>query len=229
LVSVRRSDEKQNDIWLLSPSSKKCRQLTNTAANEYSPQLEPSGEFYSVVRQIEGEPIDQQVYQFPTQGGSYSSLTPNARDVGYYAWLRPDELALYRLEGESNRLMADDLTSQKMKKITNAIGRTLVADGNRGLYYIHKFSDTYWYIKKYDETSTVIEVIAETPSKSEDFALAPDGTFFIGQGQKLMYLSNADQNTWKECGDLSIYGIQHISRLAVSHDGKQLALVSTKD
>jgi hypothetical protein len=229
LVSVRKAGETQNDIWLLSTAAKKCRQLTSTKANEYSPQLELAGDYYSVVRQVEGEPINQQVFQFHTYGGQYESLAADIKDVGYYAWLKPDALALYRIEGESNQLMMYTPDTHKSKRITTAIGRTLIADGKGSVYYIHKFSETYWYIKKYSETSTVIDVIAETPSKSEDFAIAPDGTFFMGKDQKLMYLSAEDHTAWKECADLSIYGIQHISRMAVSKDGKQLALVATKE
>ncbi len=229
LVSVRKAGESQNDIWLLSPATRRCRQLTDTKANEYSPQLDPAGEYYSVVRQVTGEPMDQQVYRFPVFGGKYESLTPDLRDVGYYAWLRPDELALYRIEGESNRLASYIIAGHKSKKITSAIGRTMIAEGKGSVYYIHKFSETYWYIKKFTDTSTVIDVIAETPSKSEDFAIAPDGTFFMGKDGQLYFWSPSGEHIWKECGDLSIYGIQHISRMAVSPDGKQLALVATKE
>jgi hypothetical protein len=229
LVSVRKANEAQNDIWLLSPSTKKCRPLTKTAANEYSPQLQSTGDYYSVVRQVEGDPINQQVFRFPVRGGSYESLTPDIKDIGYYAWLTTSDLAIYRIEGEANRLMMYSPINKKSKQITSSVGRTLVSDGLGSLYYVHKFSETYWYIKKFNEKATVIDVIAETPAKSEDFAIAPDGTFFMGKDQKLMYLVPGGQAMWKECGDLSMYGIHHISRMAISKDGKQLALVATKE
>jgi hypothetical protein len=229
LVSVRKAGEMQNDIWLLSPNTKKYRQLTNTKSNEYSPQLEQNKLNYSVVRQVEGEPIDQQVFQFPVSGGNYESLTPDIKDIGYYAWLKPGELALYRIEKESNRLVSYMSADHKFKPITTAVGRTLISDGKGSVYYVHKFSDTYWYLKKFSNTSAVIDIIAETPSKSEDFALAQDGTFFMGKDQKLMYLTAADKNNWKECADLSAYGIHHITRMALSPDGKQLAIVATRE
>jgi len=229
IVSVRKAGETQNDIWLLSPSTKKYRRLTNTKANEYSPQLEPSALNYSVVRQVEGEPIDQQVFEFPIRGGRYESLTGDIKDIGYYTWMKPDELGLYRIEGPSNRLVNYSLKDRISKPITSSVGRTLKSDGLGSVYYVHKFSDTYWYIKKYNEHSTVIDVIAETPSKSEDFVIAPDGTFFMGKGQKLVYLSPTDRTKWEECSDLSIYGIKHITRMAISTDGKQLAIVATKE
>jgi len=51
----------------------------------------------------------------------------------------------------------------------------------------------------------------------------------MGKGQHLVYLSPADKNNWKECADLSVYGILHITRMSISPDGKQLALVATKE
>ena len=61
-----------------------------------------------------------------------------------------------------------------------------------------------------------------------DFALAPDGTYFMALGSKLYCFNAADHTNWEEVGDLSIHGITNITRLAISPDGKQLALVSTK-
>jgi hypothetical protein len=229
LVSVRKARESQNDIWLLSLSSKKCKRLTQTKANEYSPQVQPGGGKYSVLRQLDDEPIDQQVMSFSTTGGKTISLTPDVNDIGYYAWLNPEELVLYRIDGESNRLSSYSIRDQKSRRITTAIGRTLISDGKGSVYYVHKFSAEYWYLKKYSQSSAVVDVLAETPAKSEDFAMAPDGTFFMGKDQKLMFLSSKDPDTWKVCMDLSLYGIQHITRMAISPDGRLLALVATKE
>src|SRR6187551_685470 len=62
LVSVRTKGDTQNDIYMLSTASNKIRQITRTANNEYSPRIQPDGMHLSVVRQVEGDSIDQQVY-----------------------------------------------------------------------------------------------------------------------------------------------------------------------
>lgn len=229
LVSVRKAGEKQNDIWLLSTATRRVRQLTKTEWNEFSPQLVPGREYYSVVRQVEGEPIDQQVFQFPVKGGSYTSVTPDVHNIGYYAWLTNGNLALYTIENESNRLVSYSIKSHQTKRLTTAIGRTLVGDENASVYYVHKFNETYWYIKRYNEASTAIDVISETTAKAEDFAIAPDGTFFMGNNQRLMYQLPGNRDNWQLCADLSIYGIRHITRMAISSDGKFLALVAAAE
>jgi hypothetical protein len=55
--------------------------------------------------------------------------------------------------------------------------KTILADKNGHLNYVHKFDDQYWYIKKYNPASSFIDVVAVTMDKTEDFAMAPDGTY----------------------------------------------------
>jgi len=229
LVSVRKKEDKQNDIYLLSLSARKVRQITKTSVNEYSPRLHPDGQHLNVLRQAESDSIDQQVFQTSWPGGGeYKSLTPSTRDVGYYTWLNKDELALFRIDGESNKLVIENMRDHRNRQITSSVGRTLLTDKSGSVMYVHKFNDDYWYIKKYHPATGTIDIIIQTPGKAEDFIVAPDGTYFIGLGQKLFYFHPLYDTAWQVVSDLSIYGIQQITRLAISPDGKQLVLVATK-
>ena len=229
LLSVRMRGDTQNDIYLLSLASKKVKQITKTSANEFSPRIHPDVMHLSVVRQAQSDLIDQQVFQtaWPA-GGEYKSITPKTKDIGYYSWLNKDELALFRIEGEANRLWFENLKDHRNRQITSSVGRTLLTDKSGAVIYVHKFNDDYWYIKKYYPVTGTIDIIVQTPGKTEDFAIAPDGTYIMGVGEKLYYFHPVYQPIWKELMDLSIYGITHITRLVASPDGKQLALVSTK-
>ncbi len=228
LVSVRKAGEVQNDIYQLSLTTKKIKRLTQTKVNEYSPRIHPDGKQLTVVRQLQGDSIDQQVFQSSLQGGGYRSLTPQIKDIGYYTWTGRDQLALFRINGEENHLSSLNLTDGRTRRITSSVGRTLLSDGAGAIVYVHKYTDDYWYIKKYNPATLVIDIIQQTPGKSEDFAIAPDGTYFIGVGSKLYCFHPAHHTSWQEVGDVSVHGITQISRLAVSPDGKALALVSTK-
>ena len=229
LLSARMRGDTQNDIYLLSLSTKKVKQITRTTANEFSPRIHPDGMHLSVVRQAQSDAIDQQVFEtaWPA-GGDYKSITPATKDIGYYSWMNKDELALFRLEGENNRLWFENLNDHRSRQITSSIGRTLLTDKSGAVLYVHKFNDDYWYIKKYYAATSTIDIIVQTPGKTEDFAITPDGTYIMGLGEKLFSFHPVYQPSWKQIADLSIYGITHITRLTVSPDGKQLALVSTK-
>ncbi|MDZ4749296.1 MAG: hypothetical protein SH808_12480 [Saprospiraceae bacterium] len=228
LVSVRKVGGEQNDIYQLSLTSRKIKRLTQTKANEYSPRIHPDGKQLTVVRQLQGDSINQQIFQSALQGGGYRSLTPQIKDIGYYTWTGKDQLALFRIDGEANHLVSLNLSDGRTRRITSSIGRTLLSDGAGSIVYVHKFAEDYWYLKKYNPASLIIDIILQTPGKSEDFALAPDGTYFMGVGSKLYCFHPAHHLSWQEVGDVSVHGITQISRLAVSPDGKQLALVSIK-
>jgi Tol biopolymer transport system component len=229
LVSVRKSGEKQNEIYRLNLRTRRIKQITETASNEYSPRIQPDDMNYSVLRQVEGEPIDQQIFTFPISGGEYKSVMTDIKDIGYYTWLSEKELGLFRIEGETNRLVYQNLVENKTRRITSSIGRTLLTDNNGSIVYVHKFATDYWYIKKYNPASTLVDIVVETPGLNEDFTIAPDGTYFIGNASKLFYFHPDHHTKWQEMGDLSIYGISKISRLSVSPDGDQLVLVSTRE
>lgn len=228
LVSVRMSGENQNDIYRLSLDDHKLRRITRTLANEYSPRIDPTSQYLSVVRQVQGDTMDQQVFISRLSGGGFKSITPDRKDIGYYTWLDEDQLALFRIDGETNKLEKYTIGDQKARKITSAVGRSLWTDKSGSVLYVHKFSTDYWYLKRFNADAFSMDIIAQTPGMTEDFALAPDGTYFIGMEGKLFSFHPDQQDTWQVVADLTIYGITDVSRLAVSPDGTRLAVVAIK-
>ncbi len=228
LVSVRWLDENQNDIYQLSLNDSRIRRLTHTTSNEYSPRFDPTNEYLSVVRQVEGDIMDQQVCMARLSGGVFRSVTPDRKDVGYYTWIDKDQLGLFRIDGESSKLEKYNIVNQQARKITSVVGRTLWTNAYGSIVYVHRFSNDYWYLKKYNSDAFSMDIIMQTPGMTEDFALASDGTYFMGFEGKL-FCYHPDRNTsWQQMADLTIYGIEQVTRLAVSPDGSKLALVSTK-
>lgn len=228
LLSISKIGDDQHDIFQVNFSEKTVRQMTNTSVNEFSPRYTPDNESLSVLVQVPGDSIDQQVCRVPLSDGKYTSLTPGIKDVGYYAWLDKDHLALYRLAGDDNHLMLYDLNEQRSKRITSSVGRTLVSDQRGGILYIHKFDPDYWYLKRYNSTTMTIDILAETPGKSEDFAVTPDGVCIMGVGSKLFSLPLNGGKEWRSIGDLSSLGINQITRLAISPDGTKIVMVVAK-
>ncbi len=229
LVSVRASDEYQNDIWLLSPVTKKIKRLTSTNELEYSPRIHPDEEHLTFLRKVGEEPLDQQVYKVNLKSGAIESATIDVRDIGYYTWMGMDALGIFRIDDAGNKLSYFEVGTQKSRRITSSIGRTLLSDKNGLLIYVHKFSNEYWYIKKYDPASSVMEIVTQTIGKNEDFTISRDGTYFMANNHLLYSFNPATDKGWKQFADLSTFGIKYASRLAVSPDGKQIVVVATKE
>ncbi len=228
LVSVRNAGEAQNDIWQLSPASKKIIRITSTKAGEFYPQISPDGLYLSFIRQDPTQVSDQRLYKVELHTLIEKCLSGDLHDIGNYAWMSSYELGLYRDEGAENSLNYLNTNDTKARRITTSVGQTLVADKSGHLIYIHKFNPEYWYVKKYSPASSSIEVVTTTPVKSDEIALSPDGTYFMGKDQILYSMNPSKQSTWNQVDDLSLYGIKYITGLAVSADGHQLALVATK-
>ncbi|MEP6647392.1 MAG: hypothetical protein ABJC12_09880 [Saprospiraceae bacterium] len=229
LVSVRKAGETQSDIWQLSISDKKIQCLTRTLASEFYPKMIEEGQYLSFIKKEPGERIDQQVFRLDLKTKKVQCMTEDIHNVGSYAWMSPHELGLYRNEGNETILTYLNTTDNKSKRITTSVGKSISSDKNGKLVYVHKFDASYWYLKKYNPSSSLVDVIAVTPEKTEDFVIAPDGTYFMAKDHTLFSMNPGSQTTWSEVADLSLYGIKFITGLAVSDDGHQLALVSTKE
>ncbi|MEO5905482.1 MAG: hypothetical protein ABIQ11_02060, partial [Saprospiraceae bacterium] len=150
LVSIRKPGEIQNDIWMLTPSTKKIRRLTSTNAMEYSPRIHPDEEHLTFLRKVGEESLDQQVYKANLKSGAIESLTGEVKDIGYYTWMGMDALGIFRIDDAGNKLSYYNIQEHKSRRVTSSIGRTLLSDKNGYLIYVHKFSEEYWYIKKYN-------------------------------------------------------------------------------
>ncbi|MBK9984420.1 MAG: hypothetical protein IPP15_18975 [Saprospiraceae bacterium] len=226
LVSVRKSGENQNDIWLLSPSEKKIKRLTNTKSSEFYPRMNDGGLFISYIKKEQQETIDQQVFRVELKSQKVQSMTKDIHDVGNYAWISSHELGLYRMD---NSLTYLETNENKSKRITTSVGKSISTDKSGRIMYVHKFDQDYYYLKKYFPSSSQVDVITVTPGKAEDFSIAPDGTIFMSKDHMLYSMNPSFQNTWNEVADLSLYDIKFITGLCISADGLQLALVATKE
>lgn len=229
LVSMRKKGGEQTDIYRLDLTNESFHQLTDTRVNEYSPCITPDGKGLSVLRQVEGDSLDQQVCQVSMQGGSYTSLTPALRNIGYYCWTTQQQLAIYRIDGDRNHLELYNPADRRTRKIASDVGRTLLLDQTGSIVYVHKFDSTYWYLKRYNPLRMTIDIISQTPALSEDFTLAGDGTYFMGAGSLLYSFRPGLDSGWKLVDDLSKHGIHEITRLAISPDGHSLVLANVKN
>jgi len=90
---------------------------------------------------------------------------------------------------------------------------------------LHKINDTLWLIKKYDVETKKITTVCNALQGSEDYCWMSDGKLLMGKGGMLYLLNPQTSNSWKELTDLNIFGIKNFNRIAISPDGKKIAVV----
>ncbi len=221
------NDTTQTDIYNLNLASQSISRITQTTNSEYSPTLMFGGQRFSAV--VVEEDGTQHLVSYPFDRSDNGRLEfPNLTGVGYHCWLS-DTLAAVFLVGQNDLphvLYTVGTRSQKLQRIVANPGRSLMPLAGGKLAYVQKATEQTWYLKIYDPQKQSSELLIKMPVGTEDFAILPNGAYICGSGAKLWQFRPGRQSSWQEAGDLSVYGVKNISRLAVSRDGKVAVVVN---
>lgn len=219
-TSIR--DEKQSDIYKYDLNKKESIQLTNTATSEYSPLFSPDGENISVVM-VEADST-QRLWTFPKNGGPAKILMDKIDSVGYYCWIDNFSVAVFLID-KPDKLFRCEVGTQKCTFVDDSIERSIhsVSYGKIKKLFYSKGKNIYSNNSKSNSIETT------KIGESEDFCFYRSNQLFMADGAKVfsrIFVTVGKDAPWKEMIDLSASGIKKITRLAVSPDGKQLAIVA---
>lgn len=214
-------DGVQTDIYRYDISLKRVIQVTRTAENEYSPTIAPDGRSFTTIRGA-----DQKIWRFTMDGSDAGLAATHMGLIGYHAWISESELATFVLgeQREPNTLQLFNLRTGTSEVIESGIGRSLLIRPGRGtVSYVHKPEGAAWVINELDPTTKQITTLTPTVEGSEDLAWTPDGAIVMGQKGKVFLWRSSE---WTEIADLTRQGVENITRLTVSPDGRWIAIVS---
>lgn len=220
-------DGAQTDIYRYDIAAKRVVQVTDTAENEYSPTLTPDSLTFSTVRGAE-----QKLWRFRMDGTDAGLAWTHMGLIGYHVWISESQLATFVLgaQREPNTLQLLDLRTGGQEVIEKSIGRSLLIRPGRGtVSFVHKPQGGPWVIRELDPATKQITTLTPTVEGSEDLAWTPDGAIVMGQKGKLFLWrpsASAGQAGWTEIADLTNRGVENITRLTVSPDGRWIAIVS---
>lgn len=222
----------QTDIVKYSISDNSKEWLSNTNGSEYSPIKIPLQNAISAIRLEENG--EQKLYRYDLLNEDVDLLVDDVI-VGYQLWMRRNILISSTLQGDILNLTLTDFDSKTHTNIDTNVGRSLVKIPfhiplNVRLSYVpdrfgyidKKLSP--WNIMSYDINNGQKEKIVELLPNVEDFTLI-DSKIVIAKGSQLFVFQKGKMLTWKKIANLDTFGITNITRLAVSPDGKKLAVV----
>ena len=222
-------EERQTDIYYFDLSKREIVPFTQTDEDEYSPTPSPNGQFITTV-QVEKDK-KQRLWNFPVNNENAQALMvlPDIEPVGYFDWIDQQTIAMFVL-GEPNNLILGNIKTFETYQVDSAIGRSIHASTlKRGA-----FSKGFYYTKAGVEAHTVnfykkgiITAVVQLPDGVQDFCVSPDGDI-ITTKHKSIFRYNIKEKTWQEIYNLSLMGVESLSRIAVSPDGKYLAVVVTQ-
>jgi dipeptidyl aminopeptidase/acylaminoacyl peptidase len=216
-----------SDIYTYEVENGQTKQVTFSATSEYSPMITPAGDAISVVI-VEGDKA-QRIWQYPFSGDKPTRIFQ--RDsVGYYAWINEHSVLAFILS--DGKTMAERLAvisnNGTEKKLADSIGRGIKVFGSSALFVKKIQLENYLYLTDYSG----IQPLIKTPGKSQDFAvykkyvlMAEGGLLYAAK----MHLKNHEivgLDPFVPVMDLAPYGMKKISRIAVSPNGKTMAVVT---
>lgn len=214
----------KTDIYLYNIKGGTKRRLTYTPeVSEYSPTVTPEKNAYSCV--ILEDDGTQKLWKYYVSA-PIANLITNLAPVGYHAWYSLEQIALF-IVGNDNKLVLVNLTNGQSREVDDKIGTSLyrIPGKNKVSYISQKHSDD-WKIMSVDMDSyEVQEIVSAIPGQHEYYTWTPDGILVMGDGVKLFKFDPAIDQEWVELVDLSAYGINSFTRIAINPQISKLAVV----
>lgn len=220
-------EEGQSDVFIYNLLEMTTERFLHSVESEYSPMLAPEHNFISVVR-VEADNTTQRIWQLSQPEGHAELLIEEVDSIGYYCWINEHLLAAFVL-GQPNTLQLLEVPSGTVFFSLSDPGRNMqMIPGTNKMSFVHKHSPSEWLIRSLDTESYHIEDIIPTLEGSEDYAWLPDGTLLMGKDRILYSYKEGRDEGWQVAADFSNTDINSFYRIAISPDGKRMALVVYK-
>lgn len=219
----------QTDIWSIDLTTSRHSRVTRTPESEYSAAVTPDRRALSVVR-VERDST-QRLWRFPLGGGRPCLVIDRAKPVGYYAWADDSTVAMFIL-GRPASLQLANIDAQRVDTVATAIGRSIhrMPSSSR-ISFVDKSDSTQWWIRSLDPATRRHTPLAPLPPAVEDYVWTPRGELLTSDGKRtiMVWQPNAAQPNyaiWRAIGELDSTVAGKITRLAVSPNGRWLAIVA---
>ena len=209
----------QTDIVRYHLNSKKTEWLCDTPqGSEYSPLRIPESDAFSAIR-LDTTGL-QRLYRYDSKG--LSSLVDPKLKIGYHRWISATSLLCTVLvEDHMNLMLVQPDSSATL--IAEKVGRSLNRIPNKKQFSFIQQKEDKNVLSSYDPSTELIQSLLTLPEGVQDVAWLASGTLIFGQGNSLFQwdpTTSRGIHVWKK-----LEGINNISRLALSTNGKLLALV----
>jgi dipeptidyl aminopeptidase/acylaminoacyl peptidase len=218
-------EDAQADIYRYDIASGTTTRVTATAPeSEYSATMIPGEQAISVVR-VERDSL-QRLWRFPLDGGTPSVILEQVEPVGYYAWAGERTLYMFVL-GQPPTLRRASVGDSAATVLADSIGRSIQRMPDGGVSVVLKVGPDEWWITRLDPATNAMERLVRTRPEQEDYAWMPDGSIVMAEGATIYRWAPGAE--WKEVATFTEPGTARVTRLAVSPDGKWLAVVGTAE
>jgi hypothetical protein len=225
LVLFAKSRQQQTDIILYNINSKASKWIFyTTQGSEFSPVQIPNTKNIATVR-LDTTGL-QRLYNYNTTTNK-TTLVNDSLKIGYHAWNNEHELITYVL-GNPSTLVYLNLKDQTQKQIVDNIGRSLQKIPNSNLMsYTSINTDGIHEVYQLDiEDDFSSYYVCDLPIGVQDYTWLNRDVLAIGSASSLFTYDTFVDEDWQRWISLKDHNISNITRLAVSPNGKLIAIVA---
>lgn len=215
--------KRQTDIVKYKIKSGTKTWISATEGGEYSPLKIPGQNAVSAIRlDPDG---NQRLYRYDLKTNNNESIL-DTLIVGYHVWFDSNTIVSSVLEADFLSLYISNLKTLQNKKIAAYVGRSLHNIPNSKLVsFISINPNGSSQIKSLNPLNGAVKTITQTLSNVEDICWLADGSMLMTKDDAIFRLNPNGESSWVKVASLKDFGITNLTRLAVSPDGKKLAIV----
>lgn len=221
------NNDGQADILKYNLETEKKQWMNKrTEGGEYSPQPIPNSNDIAAVR-LDPDGL-QRLYRYDTSTDTSALLIEDIQ-VAYFAFYNDDHILGTVLSGEIMDLVTIDLETKTVDTLVSGAGRGIqrIPSINKMSYTVineSKQMDVYLW-----NTETKESVfICQLPYGVQDYVWLNDSQILSGSGNRLFMYDTWGDAEWFQVGSTEKFDLQDITRMALSPDGKKLAIVGKK-
>jgi hypothetical protein len=211
-------DGKQSDVFRYDLASKAVTQVTHTPEDERAPVAASDGKSFTVTRGPE-----RRVWRFNLDGSDAGAVSSHPGSVVGHAWLSDTTVAVTTSAGT---LVLVDAATGAAETLESGVGRSLFVTPDRlGIVFTRTVQDGSRVIRVWRASTRTARETAFALEGAEHHAATPQGRAVMARRSKLYFLDALDDR-WVEFADLDKSGIKDITHVAVSPDGKWIAIAA---
>jgi hypothetical protein len=214
----------QSDIWRYDFATSRVARVTmSSPESEYSATPLPDGSGISTIR-VEADST-QRLWRFDFDGSGEAVLLENVAPVGYHAWVDEYTVVMFVL-GDPPTLQRGDTRTGRAEVFAEDIGRSIQKiPGSFDVSFVQRHEDGGATIMRLPGDGSAPQPIIESVDGADFHAWAPNGTLLQASGSVVYAARPGRTDGWAPVADFGSLNIV-LSRLAVSPDGSQIALVA---
>ncbi|MFD0797485.1 nuclear transport factor 2 family protein [Maribacter chungangensis] len=214
----------QTDIAVYNISTGKKTWISDTpGGSEYSPLKIPGKAAVSAIR-LDSDGL-QRLYEYDLQTGEFNELIKDLK-VGYHVWYNDHIIVCTVLVANRMDLVVVDLKKGANTTVAQYVGRSLHKIPNTNLVsYISKADKTF-KIKSLDPIKGTIKKLNAIWNGRDDIAWLSPHTILATNDKAIVQVPADTTGIWHVFHQPDASELYKMSRMAISPDGKKLAVVA---